>query len=93
MTQKKRDPLKGGKSYADRLAREAETQEAKDSRPRAMTYRIGEDLINRINATAKRHNVEKQGLVQALLTYALDSLETGEWELPIADEGKRKVEI
>lgn len=92
MTQK-RDPLKGGKSYVDRLARETKAREREDTRPRPMTYRIGEELISRINDIAEQYNVEKQGLVRALLTYSLDALETGEWELPIADEGKRRLDI
>lgn len=90
---RKRDPLEGGKSYVDRLAREAKAKESEDSRLRPMTYRIGEEIINRINEVAERKNVQKQGLVRALLTYSLDALEAGEWELPIAEEGKRKLDI
>ena len=36
--------------------------------------------------TAMDHNVEKQGLVRALLTFALDALEDGNLAPPMAEE-------
>lgn len=91
----KRDPLAGGERYVDRLRRgvEAQKRERKDNRPRPMTYRIGDELVERINAAAEHYNVEKSGLVRTLLAYALDSLDTGQWTLPIGSEGRRKLEV
>ena len=85
--QDKRDPF-GGRSYAERLAeQEAEPEPPPrkpiDRRPRAMTYRIGDGLVTRINAAAQQYNVEKSGLVRVLLNYALDALEEEELTLPL----------
>jgi hypothetical protein len=57
----------------------------------AATYRIGQDLIDRINAAAEKHSVDKTGLVKALLTHALDELEVDKWELPPAEKKKLKI--
>jgi hypothetical protein len=57
----------------------------------AATYRIGQDLIDRINAAAEKHSVDKTGLVKALLTHALDELEADKWELPPAEKKKLKI--
>jgi hypothetical protein len=90
MTQS-RDPFAGAESYVDRIRHQAEEQKRRDRRPRAMTYRIGDELVQRINATAERQNVEKSALVRALLGHALDALEAGEWVLPI--RGRQKLDV
>lgn len=86
----KRDPFSDMPSYAQRVAKRTEK---KDSRPRAMTYRIGDKVIERINQIANEHGVQKGPLVRALLTHALDDLETGQWQLPIKEEVRKKLEI
>lgn len=88
----KRNPFKDIGSYSERKAQQQE-KEGRSPDQRAATYRIGEDLIKRVNDAAEQHNVEKAGFVKALLTYALDQLEAGEWKLPIAGEARRKVDI
>jgi len=64
----------------------------KDTRDRPMTYRIGEELIARINEMAGLHNVEKSSLVKLLLSYSLDALETGDLELPLPEK-RRKIDL
>jgi hypothetical protein len=88
MTSGKRDPF-GGKTYAERVAGQEQQPARVDHRPKPMTYRIGEVLIDRINRTADAYNVEKQGLVRALLRYALDALDREEWELDIEEKRRR----
>lgn len=93
--QDKRDPF-GGLSYAERVAKQEEEADEKkqrpDRRPRPMTYRIGDDVIERINNVAERENVQKSDLVRALLIHALDALDRGQWELPI-DERPRRLDV
>jgi len=50
-------------------------------------------MIGRINEIAERNNVEKAGFVKALLTYSLDQLEAGQWEIPVAGESRRKADV
>ena len=64
-----------------------------DNRPRSMTYRIGDDLIGRINQIANEHGVRKGPLVRVLLTHALDNLDTGQWQLPIKEEVRKTLLI
>lgn len=74
-----RDPF-GGKSYAEQA-----TQSEEEKRPaeqKLASYRIGESLIDRIDTTHDRYNVTKTDFVKALLTYALNELDRGNWELP-----------
>lgn len=58
---------------------------------KAATYRIGHDLIERINEASETLGVEKTSFIKALLTHALDELDAENWELPPA--GKRKLKI
>lgn len=82
MTQPKRDPFEG-KSYVDRLAKEPPPPA--DRRPRPMTYRLGDEVISRVNAAAAAYNVEKSSLVKVLLTFALDALDRGELVLDLPE--------
>ena len=89
---KKRNPLEKvnepPKSYTSTLVKPRKP----DTRDKPMTYRIGEELIERINAAAEERNVEKSGLVKVLLSYALDALDSGELELPIKEK-PRKLDV
>jgi hypothetical protein len=59
------------------------SEEARRPEPtRSAAYRIGQETIDRINAAAKRHNVQKGDLVKFLLAYALDQLDAGALQLP-----------
>ena len=71
----------------------AKRTDKKDNRPRSMTYRIGDDLIGRINQVANEHGVRKGPLVRVLLTHALDDLDTGQWQLPIKEEVRKTLLI
>lgn len=90
----KRNPFDDLGSYSERAVKRSETKPAKkDRRMRAMTYRIGDDLITRINRVADEYRVNKQPLVRALLTRALDELESGAWELPVEEDVRGKLNI
>jgi predicted GNAT family acetyltransferase len=65
----------------------------REAERRAATYRIGQDLIDRINDTVDKLGVEKTGFVKALLAHALDELDAGKWELPPAQKTKIKLKI
>ena len=71
----------------------AKQTDKKDNRPRSMTYRIGDDLIGRINQVASENGVRKGPLVRVLLTHALDGLDTGQWQLPIKEEVRKTLLI
>ena len=94
--QQKRDPFEG-QSYVERLTQqdpgleEEAPRKRVDRRPRAMTYRIGDELVSRINEIAEKENVEKSGLVRALLTHALDDLDDGKWALPVPQKPRKLV--
>ncbi len=76
------------KTTSKQKKKKAET----DNRDRPMTYRIGDDIIARINEVATNNNVEKSSLVKFLLINALDALEAGELELPL-EKKPRKLTI
>jgi predicted GNAT family acetyltransferase len=87
-----------GDGLVDRIVEpiEEEKRKAKTRRERerkGATYRIGQDLIDRINDTAAKLGVEKTGFVKALLTHALDDLDAKKWELPPAQKTKIKLKI
>ncbi len=89
--------MQPGSTYAERIAGltgEDDTDKSfkTDNRDRAMTYRVGDDIIGRVNRVAQQHNVEKSPLVKFLLTYALDALERGELKLPL-QEKKREIDF
>lgn len=77
--ERERDPF-AGKSYVEQT-----TQTEEEKRPaeqKLASYRIGETLIERIDTAHDRYNVTKTDFVKALLTYALNELERGNWDLP-----------
>lgn len=78
-----------GKS--SRVSKPLEDDKERPLDQKAATYRIGQDLIERINEASERLGVEKTSFIKALLTHALDELDAENWELPPA--GKRKLKI
>ena len=63
----------------------ADTTRKSRERPpehRTAAYRIGDATITRINAAAKRYNVQKGDLVKFLLNHGLDQLDAGAVNLP-----------
>ena len=72
-----------------------EDKAKKKTRPpeqKTASYRIGQDLKDRVDEISENYNVEKGSLVRALLTFALDELESGAWALP-SMTGKRKLDV
>lgn len=90
---KEEQGLPGGSRYKPKKKRKT-IYERPDDR-KAVTYRIGTTLRDRINSTATQHNVEKTSLVKFLLMSALDELDNGELSLPSfqRDIGPRKLDI
>ena len=56
-----------------------------DNRDKPMTYRIGNEIIERINVAADTYNVEKSSLVKFLLSHSLEALEKGKLKLPLKE--------
>jgi hypothetical protein len=73
-----------------------EEEAKKNKRPpeqKTATYRIGQDLKDRVDELTESYGVEKGSFVKALLIYALDELQAGSWELPPPTAGKRKLNV
>lgn len=85
--------LPGGSRYKPRKKRKPVYERPDDKK--AVTYRIGTPLRDRINDVATSYNVEKTSLVKFLLISALDQLDSGELELPNfqREVGPRKLDI
>lgn len=61
---------------------------------KSASYRIGEKVIERVNRTAKKHNVNKSDLVRFLLEHAIDMLEEGHLEIEYAEaKGPRNIRL
>lgn len=69
-------------------------KKAKGKGTKPATWRVGDEVIGRVNEKAEANNVEKSSLVRLLLTYALDAMDKG--DLSIDDyvaSGPRKLDV
>lgn len=58
------------------------------------TWRVGDEIIGRVNEAAGKHNVEKSGMVRILLSFALDALDSGDIDVDsFISSGPRKVDV
>ena len=71
----------------------ANTEEERLTYQKPATYRIGSDVIDRINVACDRYSVQKSSFVRALLIHALDQLEAGSWELPPPEAARGKLSM
>jgi hypothetical protein len=61
-------------------------------RPRNRTYRLTDDLIERVNGLAAAHKVGQSDLVRYLLEYGLDAVEAGHLALKTRPAALRLLE-
>ena len=71
----------------------ANTEEERLTYQKPATYRIGSDVIDRINVACDRYSVQKSSFVRALLIHALDQLEAGSWELPPPEAARKTINV